>query len=61
MLIKNGATVIKNTPLSDTHTTGHASREEMKLMLNFMKPKYFMPVHGEYNMLKQHQSLSTLY
>ena len=58
MLIKNGATVIKNTPLSDTHTTGHASREEMKLMLNFMKPKYFMPVHGEYNMLKQHANIA---
>ena len=58
MLIKNGATVIKNTPLSDTHTTGHASREEMKLMLNFMKPKYFMPIHGEFNMLKQHANIA---
>ncbi len=57
-LIKNGATVIKNSPLTGTHTTGHASQEEMKLMLNFMKPKYFMPVHGEYNMLKQHANLA---
>ena len=58
MLIKNGATVIRNTPLTDTHTTGHASREEMKLMLNLMNPKYFMPVHGQFNMLKQHAELA---
>ena len=58
MLIKRGAKVIRNTPLTGTHTTGHASKEEMKLMLNFMKPKYFMPVHGEYNMLKQHANLA---
>ena len=58
MLIKNGATVIRNTPLTDTHTTGHASQAEMKFMLSFMKPKYFMPVHGEYNMLKRHAKLA---
>lgn len=58
MLIKNGATVIRNTPLTDTHTTGHASQAEMKFMLSFMKPKYFMPVHGEYNMLKRHANLA---
>ena len=57
-LIRNGATIILNNPLTDTHTTGHASREEMKLMLQFMKPKYFMPVHGEYNMLKQHAGIA---
>ena len=57
-LIRNGATIILNNPLIDTHTTGHASREEMKLMLQFMKPKYFMPVHGEYNMLKQHAGIA---
>lgn len=58
MLIKNGATVILNNALTDTHTTGHASQEEMKLMLNLMKPKYFMPVHGEYKMLKTHAALA---
>lgn len=57
-LIKNGATIILNTPLTDTHTTGHASREEMKLMLQFIRPKYFMPVHGEFNMLKQHANIA---
>ncbi len=54
MLVKNGANVIKNSPLTDTHTTGHASIDEIKLMFSLMRPKYFMPVHGEYNMLKQH-------
>lgn len=58
MLIKSGATVILNNALTDTHTTGHASQEEMKLMLNLMKPKYFMPVHGEYKMLKTHAALA---
>lgn len=53
-LIKAGANVIKNSPLTDTHTTGHASAEELKLMLALTKPKYFMPVHGEYHMLKEH-------
>ena len=58
-LIKHkSCSIILNNPLTDTHTTGHASREEMKLMLQFMKPKYFMPVHGEYNMLKQHANIA---
>ncbi len=58
MLIKNGANVITNSPLTDTHTTGHASINEIKLMFSLMKPKYFMPVHGEYNMLKQHANIA---
>ena len=58
MLVKNGANVIKNSPLTDTHTTGHASIDEIKLMFSLMKPKYFMPVHGEYNMLKQHAKIA---
>ncbi len=58
MLVKNGANVIKNSPLTDTHTTGHASVNEIKMMLSFMKPKYFLPVHGEYNMLKRHANIA---
>ncbi len=53
-LIKSGARVIKNSPLSDTHTTGHASKDEIKLMFSLLCPKYFMPVHGEFAMLKSH-------
>ena len=53
-LVRVGANVLVNTPLASLHTTGHASKEEQKLMLQIIKPKYFMPVHGEYKMLKIH-------
>ncbi|MBQ0036910.1 MAG: ribonuclease J [Firmicutes bacterium] len=53
-LVRNGAKVLVNSTLSSLHTTGHASKEEQKLMLQLIKPKYFMPVHGEYKMLKMH-------
>ena len=53
-LVRNGAKVIQNQPFQSLHTTGHASCEEQKLMLQLIKPKYFMPVHGEYKMLKLH-------
>ncbi len=43
-----------DSPLTSFHTTGHAPQEEQKLMLNLIKPKYFMPNHGEYKMLVQH-------
>ena len=53
-LVRNGAKVIQNQTFQSLHTTGHASCEEQKLMLQLIKPKYFMPVHGEYKMLKLH-------
>jgi ribonuclease J len=53
-LTRAGANVMTNSILSSLHTTGHASQEEQKLMLQLIKPKYFMPVHGEYKMLKVH-------
>lgn len=55
-LTRAGANVLTNSPLNSLHTTGHASQEEQKLMLQLIKPKYFMPMHGEYKMLKQHAS-----
>ena len=55
-LYRNGANVLTNSILNNLHTTGHASQEEEKLMLQLMKPKYFMPIHGEFKMLKQHAS-----
>lgn len=53
-LVRNGARVMENATFQSLHTTGHASKEEQKLMLQLIKPKYFMPVHGEYKMLKVH-------
>lgn len=53
-LYLKGVDVYTNTSLSDIHTSGHANQEELKLMLRLIKPKYFMPAHGEYRMLKAH-------
>lgn len=59
-LFRRGANVIINSPLSDTHTSGHAGQEELKLMLKLMKPKFFMPIHGEYRMLKIHSNIGIM-
>lgn len=59
-LTRVGANVITNSPLTSFHTTGHAPQEEQKLMLNLIKPAYFMPNHGEYSMLVQHAQTAEL-
>ena len=53
-LYLKGVKVFTNSEFSDIHTSGHAKQEEEKLMLRIIKPEYFMPMHGEYRMLKQH-------
>ena len=57
-LFKRGANVITHSPLTDTHTTGHAAQGELKLMLTLLRPKYFIPVHGEYRMQRVHADLA---
>ena len=57
-LYLKGVRVYTNTELADIHTSGHAKQEELKWMLRIIKPEYFMPVHGEYRMLKKHADLS---
>ncbi|MCQ2413205.1 MAG: ribonuclease J [Clostridia bacterium] len=50
MLVKNGVKVV-NDATESVHVSGHACREELKLMMALLKPKYFMPIHGEYRHL----------
>ena len=58
MLYKRGANVITQSPFADVHASGHGGQNELKLMLKLMRPKYFMPIHGEYRMLKLHTKLA---
>ncbi len=53
LLFRQGAEVIYGREIG-VHVSGHASQEELKIILNLAKPKYFMPVHGEYRHLKSH-------
>ncbi|MEK4629493.1 MAG: ribonuclease J [Solibacillus sp.] len=55
-LAKAGATIM--TSNKKVHVSGHGSAEDLKLMLNFMKPKYFVPIQGEYRMLIAHSKLA---
>ena len=56
-LFKQGANVIYES-VYGMHVSGHASQEELKLMLNMIRPQYFIPVHGEYRMLIKHAQLA---
>jgi len=56
-LYRCGATVIYDA-MAEVHVSGHACQEEIKLMHTLVKPKYFVPVHGEYRMLWQHAELA---
>jgi ribonuclease J len=56
-LFKRGAHVIYDK-IAQVHVHGHASQEELKLLLNLVKPRYFMPVHGEYRHLSLHARLA---
>ncbi len=56
-LYQKGAQVIYNR-MADVHVSGHACREELRLMMELTKPKYFIPVHGEYRHLVMHAKLA---
>ena len=56
-LFKKGAEVVYKS-LENVHVSGHACQEELKLLISLVKPKYFIPVHGEYRHLKLHAALA---
>jgi ribonuclease J len=56
-LLRRGANVIYDA-IAPIHVSGHASQEEQKLLLNLVKPKNFVPIHGELRQLKRHASLA---
>lgn len=56
-LYLQGVKVYTNTSLNDIHTSGHANMEELKLMIRLINPKYLMPFHGDYRMLKSHANV----
>ena len=58
-LVEKGAEVIYSD-IADTHVSGHACQEELKLMHSLIRPKFFMPVHGEFRHLKTHAELAHL-
>lgn len=56
-LMEQGAEVIYSD-IEDVHVSGHASQEEMKLLLHLVRPRYLIPIHGETRMLRQHKRLA---
>ena len=59
-LYLQGVKVYTNTTNFNIHTSGHANQEELKLMIRLLMPKYMLPFHGEYRMLKKHGDLATM-
>lgn len=59
ILVRKGANVLRNSVLYAVHSSGHPSKQELRLMIRLTKPKFFMPIHGDYRMLKIHADLAT--
>ncbi|CCP88440.1 ribonuclease J [Candidatus Phytoplasma solani] len=58
LLFKKDVNVITHGPLVHTHVSGHGNQNDLKLILSLVKPKYFIPVHGEHRMLMAHKQLA---
>ena len=58
LLTRSGAEVVTNSILNDIHSSGHPSKQELRLVLKLMKPRYFMPMHGEHRMLRIHAEIA---
>jgi ribonuclease J len=57
-LTRAGANVLTNSILFNVHSSGHPARQELRIMLKLFRPRYFMPMHGEYRMLKLHAEIA---
>ncbi len=57
-IARRGADLVYGTMNPPVHVSGHASEEELKLMLNLVRPRYFIPIHGEYRQLSRHAVLA---
>ncbi|HEY6341294.1 MAG TPA: ribonuclease J [Bryobacteraceae bacterium] len=55
---KRGADVVYGTMNPPVHVSGHASAEELRLVLNLVRPRYFVPIHGEYRQMAKHRQLA---
>jgi ribonuclease J len=56
---RRGAEVVSGSMSPPVHVSGHASQEELKLILNLVRPRYFIPIHGEYRQMSKHASLAS--
>ena len=57
-LFRRGAEVLYGGKYPDLHVSGHPCQEELKLMLNLVRPRYFLPIHGDYRQLARHRKLA---
>lgn len=58
MLTRAGANVLTNSVFLNIHSSGHPARQELRIVLKLFNPRYFMPMHGEYRMLRLHADLA---
>jgi ribonuclease J len=58
-LARRGADIVYGSMKPPVHVSGHASEEELKLVLNLVRPRYFLPIHGEYRQLARHAQLAS--